>query len=432
MDQGAQSQLPPGAVPNTASPMMGVPIAMDLVDRHVETNLQRFRVRLPTPIGPDTTVSLTFDATRTPQGWLNGWKDTDVSYPEIGVLGMTRTQSVLSVRGEDDIVSRAKETEALVPLFETEKGMTRFSNEPSDLLMRATEAAWKLVLQVERPSVMVSAHTLAFYAMHPPGSTVHHEIGLDVKRGRTSKIRFTLPESTPSELAIRGLGTAVVKESFQRVENGNRVWEVVLAQPQTDTIRLAVDYQIPMTVGEQTLVLPRVLDTIFQSGMLSVEGDAELDVLVVPSGSSLRQVDVGELADAEYVIGKRLVGVYELLGERSDLTVRVEPRLSESIPSAIAEEASIMTRISQQGISQTVAQYRLRTKGLYLELELPEGARLWSITLNEEPLSPHRDGERILIEIAKPSSRPMLRGTWYYRWFMNCRSRVHSGEVELT
>ena len=44
---------------------------------------------------------------------------------------------------------------------------------------------------------------------------------------------------------------------------------------------------------------------------LAVEGNAELDVQLA---TEARQVDVGELAGAEYRPGRRLLGVYSFVG----------------------------------------------------------------------------------------------------------------------
>ena len=63
-----------------------------------------------------------------------------------------------------------------------------------------------------------------------------------------------------------------------------------------------------------TTTLPIVVadGVAYQSGLVAVEGCAELEVRV---DTAARQVDVGELADAEYQPGRRLLGAFGFVGD---------------------------------------------------------------------------------------------------------------------
>ena len=73
--------------------------------------------------------------------------------------------------------------------------------------------------------------------------------------------------------------------------------------------------------------------------------------------------------------------------------------------SAIAQRAEFTTLLSADGASQTQARFTLRTKALYLEVKLPEGAELWSAELlgpgggaaGAVPLKPQREGKSLLV-----------------------------------
>ena len=84
----------------------------------------------------------------------------------------------------------------------------------------------------------------------------------------------------------------------------------------------------------------------YQSGLVAVEGCAELDVKV---DTPARQVDVGELADAEYQPGRRLLGAYGFVGDppagedRRDTSSRLRP-VSRDRPAVRARHQPLARR----------------------------------------------------------------------------------------
>ena len=51
------------------------------------------------------------------------------------------------------------------------------------------------------------------------------------------------------------------------------------------------------------------------------------------------------------------------------------------------------------GVCQTAARFHLRTKAMYLEVELPEKSELWSIYLDKQPTTPQLEGNRLLVSV---------------------------------
>ena len=63
-----------------------------------------------------------------------------------------------------------------------------------------------------------------------------------------------------------------------------------------------------------------------------------------------------------------------------------------------------MTLLSADGTSQTQANFHLRAKALFLEVELPAEAELWSAELDGTPLKPQTEGGSLLIGL--PAGSP--------------------------
>ena len=208
-----------------------------------------------------------------------------------------------------------------------------------------------------------------------------------------------------------------LKEFTSELVKGRRRWNVSLAEPQRDRVRLSVDFQqpgsaaVPAASSAQSgqmpapdnspgysLALPLVAadGVAYQTGLVAVEGCAELDVRVE---TAARPVDVGELAVAEYQPGRRLLGAYGFVGEPAAVKLDVLRHPGYAICPAIVQQCDLDTILSPDGQSQTQARFKLRTKAIYLQVKLPAGAELWSAELNGSPLKPQREVRSVLIDV---------------------------------
>ncbi|MGB6045384.1 MAG: hypothetical protein WBF93_19665, partial [Pirellulales bacterium] len=181
-------------------------------------------------------------------------------------------------------------------------------------------------------------------------------------------------------------------------------WTVLLAQRRRGRIRLGVDFQQRLVTQEpKDLSLPLIAadNVAFQSGHVAVEGSPELDVQIA---TTARPVDVGELSDADYLPGRRLLGAHAYAGSQTDIKINVFRHPGYALPSAIVERAEMVTAISASGVSQTVARYDLKTKASYIEIELPQDAKLWSALLDGVPTKPQRDDQRLLLSLPAKTS----------------------------
>ncbi|MBN2218620.1 MAG: hypothetical protein JW719_14685, partial [Pirellulales bacterium] len=166
------------------------------------------------------------------------------------------------------------------------------------------------------------------------------------------------------------------------------------------TIALAVDFQQPLGDRDpRNLALPIVAaeGVAHQSGLVAVEGNAELDVRVT---TDARPVDVGELVDAEYQPGRRLLGVHGFVGEPIPVTIDAYRYPAYALAAAVVQRGRLTTRVSAEGVAQTKARFELRTKAPYLEIELPPNAQLWSVWLDGKPAKPQRQDQRLLLDLA--------------------------------
>ncbi|MGD0898439.1 MAG: hypothetical protein ABR915_11425, partial [Thermoguttaceae bacterium] len=394
----------------------------------------RVRARLPQGIEPGKTCQVRFRAVSSPKGWVGDWKSREIEMPVFAVAGASRDEGAAAVVVQDDLQVRPERLDRLVPLTEPEKARFGLAGVPTNLAYRYEKPGYAATLVVERTRPRITAHTLSFFHVKPEGLSAHYELIYRVDDAKTQRLAFLLPASTPEVLKkLSGLDGVTVEEFTSQPADKGRRWNIVLAEPRRGKIHLAVEFdqslpspsgrgaggegagdrgESPRTAsggsgheggkseksenGIKGFPLPvvRADDVVYQSGNVAIEGSPEFDVEVT---TEARRADVGQLAVAEYQPGRRLLGAYAFVGPPPDVAIDVLRHPAYPLVPAIIEKAELLSILSSDGTSQTQADFRLRTKALYLEIELPDGAEIWTVELDNAPLKPQREGGSLLV-----------------------------------
>lgn len=382
-------------------------------DRIAENDRAEVHVHLPQLAQPGQTFSIYFEAVHTPDGWLANWSKFATPFPECHLLGATRDVGAIAVWCNDDLTVRPENLEQLAPLNENEKEEYALAGVATNLAYRYETLPYKAELLVQRVQPWVTARTYSFFQLQPEGLEAHYEIAYAVDRASTQQLALSLPQSTPATLAIRGLDGVELKAYYTQDDaadagnNTRRVWLVTLAERRQGTIRLAVDFQQSLPPGklvDYQLPLIEAEQVVYQSGMASVEGSADLEVNVK---STARKIDVGDLADADYLPGRRLLGAFGYVGRSAEVTVDLVRHEAYPLPPTIVQRAELTTLVATSGTCQSAARFQLRTKASFLEVALPPGSTLWGAVLDGQPTKPQRDGDRLLIGLTNSESNQM-------------------------
>ncbi len=370
----------------------------------------RVRVRLPQGIAPGQEARVLFRARSVPQGWLDVWDSREVAFPKFRVQGAVRDVGAVAIAAGEDLAIRPADLERLTPLAESEKERYGLAGVAANLLYRYESPEYSARLWAERIRPRLSARTFVFARIEPDGLSVHGEIHYAAEEARARQLAFSLPEDTPEALSIQALDGTRLKQWHSRSEPGRRRWDVLLEEPRRGTIRLGIDFRQASAAGRASegaarFALPwlQAEEAVYQSGFVAVEGNPEVDVHI---DTSARRVDVGELVDALYQPGRRLLGVFGFAGPPLPVNVEARPRSALGLYPAVVQRAELTTHLSAEGVAQTQALFQLRTKATSLEVRLPEGSELWSALVDETPLKPQTQQGRLLVGLpASPADR---------------------------
>jgi len=357
----------------------------------------RIHVRLSKKIAAGKTESVYFHAVHVPAAWLDAWTTTNVEFPKFAAVDAALDAGALAMVAKDDLTIRPDVMTNLTPLDEAEQPKYGLADVAGQLAYRYDAPGYRAALVVERTKPRLTARTYSFLRIDPDVVTAHYELVYDIARARSRRLEFLLPATTPAAVTLRGLDGVVLKEYSGTDVAAGRLWRVLLSDAAQGRIRLAVDFHFPLpkeNTDKIPLPIVRAEGVAYQSGVVAVEGHADVDVQVV---THPRKVDVGELAEADYQTGRRLLGAFGFVGDESRTVIGVARHANLGLQPAIVQSAKYVTVLGGNGRAQTSAEFRLRTKAGYLEAKLPEGSTLWSVLLDGQAAQPQREGDRILL-----------------------------------
>lgn len=369
------------------------------LERYVEANgVTRLHLTVHggAPVGTPTDIIL--DATSVPPGWLDAWEEKTFTFPNFKVAAADRADGAIAITVGEDLVVRPEKIAGLLPLTDQERKQFELGRGAAALAYRHDGPLPEATFTAARKQASIVAEVYNFHRLKPGALNSHFEVNYDIREASVRELTFSLPESTPEQVSIQGLAGAVVKDTRSEVKDGRRIWKLQLGQRRRGITKIAVDLEmkLPATMPKG-YVLPdaRAEGVQYQTGLVAVEGHSELDVEVAKHP---RKVDEGELYAAEYHVGNRLVGAFGYLGQ-GEVQVDVVRHAAYALPTALSRQTTLVTQIGVGGISQTEANFHLRTKAAFLEIELPADAELWTITLDGQPTKPQKNAGRLLLSL---------------------------------
>lgn len=359
----------------------------------------RIRVVFPRPIRSGNEFTFLVTADSTPPGWFEDWRESHFDFPWFIVEGALQHQGAIAVRAAEDLQLTPEDLNDLWPLDQSEKEKYGLAGETTLFAYRYDSPTYRARFAVVRAAPRLTAETYSFFRIEPTLVYARYELCYGISEGRVHEITFLLPTTTPRSLSVQGLRNTEVREYTCEEINGLRRWTVKLAAPQTHVARIAVDCQWPVaekSLSDLALPVVRAGNVAYQSGMIAVEGNPELTI-ELPQHP--RSVDIGELADAEYQPGPRLLGVFAFVGEYPCLSVKALRRPLYPLPPVVIEQVGLTTILSVAGIAQSSATYSLKSLWPSVEVKLPSGAVLWSAHVKGKPAKPQQSQQGFLLAV---------------------------------
>lgn len=255
--------------------------------------------------------------------------------------------------------------------------------------------------------VRFDARVLTLYAVKDGSVVANAQIQVEVKSGRQDVVMLSFPE------AVTVLG--VTAPSLNRAEpakdvdagEGRKAHEVRFTQALEGAIQLDVEFEVllPKQLGKVVLPDVRVMNAEIEQGSFGISAETGIEVQPVSQGD-LRRVDVTELPKAV-----RLRAVNELLMgwqyAHTPWSLELEIKRHETVETlkAAVNQGWLETTVLQDGHIVTRLIYVVTNDDRqFLRLELPEGARVWTVTADGNPVKAVSD-EKGALAVPLPKGR---------------------------
>ena len=299
------------------------------------------------------------------------------SLPRVGVLGTKSTRGNLAVTTE--IGLRAQPSE-ITGLSEMPSGFFPRKLDGIQSAFRLREEDWTASVSIERLEQSVQADVLHLYTIGEGmayGSSVIHYY---ISGAPLSLFEVALPDDY---FNLEFTGNEV--RDWVKTETG---YTVSLHSPVSGAYTLLASYERPFNARGETLTFSGVRPTDAQSeqGYTIVTSAYQFRVNPVSVTGSLNALEPTEVpAEHRLFIDAPILAAYHYTALPVGLELELQPLNQGETLDLVVDRASIRTHVSASGEMVTDSTYFIKSQGnAMLPFSLPEGARLWSVTVNQK------------------------------------------------
>jgi hypothetical protein len=264
---------------------------------------------------------------------------------------------------------------------------------------RLNESAWQAVLHVERLPQTIQASALHLFS-----------IGEGVAYG-SSVINYVVSGAPVAAFKIELSGeyynVEFAGKDLRNWQKTNGGYIVQLHTPVAGAYTLLATYERPFKAQGETLAFTgaRPLDAQSEEGYTLVTSANQFQVRQADVSPSLLPLEPGEVPpEYRLFFDAPLLAAYRYASRPFNLKLSLSPLAQGDSLNQIVDRASFDSRIAKEGQVITDIRYFIKNRGNpHFRLTIPDGAQLWSATINGVAAVPVQDGKASLIPLPQSS-----------------------------
>ncbi len=363
-----------------------------------ENGIRAVRIPFDEPLPAGQSLPVSLFARWVPENWPIEEEPLEFPLPEIRLPQVDVLEGTYAIRSADDLRVTPLQLTGLDPSRDLESDPSRGHR----LAYVYQDTRFAGELRITRRASRVSAATLCFARLDPETLHVHLEAAVNIDGGGLRELQLALPEATGEDLRFqlhnRNLGI-VEQQPSSEIVDGERIWTLRFDQRHRGGLRLSVDLGMPREEAENFAVPDlRLIGAERQSGFTAIEGGSDQQLTLTANdfaGNRLLELAPEELPrPLNYQPRERIVAAYQNVRPGRQITL-AETRFERlAVPTAICDQLSVESLLSEAGSLQHQATFTFRAVGVQaLEINLPEEAALWSTLVDDQPVEVRRQGE---------------------------------------
>jgi len=387
----------------------GVPLAW-----RSGTTTSQIVVEPETPIEPGALFSFSIPFVRT---------ISDPNETQTVTLPVVTVADTLIVGGTYQISAASDITIAPIDVA----GLSPIGDEDGTLLFRTQGTTYSGKLAVTRKPVRISSRSVLRSWMDTHQSTVEAVVTLDITNGTARTLQLTLPETLGEQVQFDVVSIAQVpgfhdqqvpasvtisEQTVADAENNERTFSLTFDKRIAGALTLKTRIQRARNGGQKlTVPFVRVTGAVRQHGLIVFEALPEQQLTSVKgndSVSGLTIADAGLVDPPPAASGRRIALVYRYIQPQYSLNLEETRFMTQTVPSAVCEQMTNVSLLSETGMIQRSCTARFRCVGVQtLRFTLPQSEQsfLWSTILNSEAVEVRRDDNDYLVAIPTNSEQ---------------------------
>jgi len=259
----------------------------------------------------------------------------------------------------------------------------------------ATDSAWQATLQVERLPQTVQADALHLFS-----------IGEGIAYG-SSLLNYVVSgapvASFKVELSDEYYNVEFTGKDIRNWQRTNGGYVVQLHTPVAGPYTLLATYDRPFKRQGETLLFTgaRPLDAQSEQGYTLVISAYQFQVNPTEVSPGLLPLEPAEVPpEYRLFFDAPILAAYRYAARPFNLKLALQPLAQGDSVSQIVDRASFQTRVSKEGQALTDVRYFIKNRGNpNFRLTVPDGAQLWSASINGAPAVPVSDGKASLVPL---------------------------------
>lgn len=258
--------------------------------------------------------------------------------------------------------------------------------------------SWKLQVAVEFMEAWIRAEVANIFAVSETAISGHAIVRYDIQNAPAKEFLLKIP-SAFNNVEITGA-------NIRRRDHTGEEWRVELQNKVHGTLMLNVFWDQPRDSRTNVLALTGIAAAGVEreTGTVIVKAKSPLQVQEQRVSGELVKIDVRELPDWSGVNAnasrdsEAAVLVYRYLRPGYTLTIDATRYDDAAVLQALIDNAHLTTVVADDGQVMTELAFAVRNNGLqHLEIELPQGDKVWSAFVGGQPVRPAiREGKLLL------------------------------------
>lgn len=214
---------------------------------------------------------------------------------------------------------------------------------------------------------------------------VNSEVSYNILHSEVDAVQIALPENM-NVLTVTGQGVGEWQESERE---GNRYLLIPFTYGKKGSVTIYLTSEVTLSETGLANVFTgfKTLETVRENGFIGIELNTSAEV-IVPESEGLEKVPPQKLPDVLVrKSAKPLIMGFKYLKHPFSLVLDVKKHEKIAVPVATINSANIVTLFTEDGkiVHRLIYQVRNSAKQ-FLEIQLSEGADVWSIFVDNQPV----------------------------------------------